>query len=120
MRQEHETEKSFNQLKEITQILQAQKASAKTSDNANISEIASQSALKPKTLRTKNHALKPTKRAFSDRQRTTIRDNSQSSANKSLETKESNHANAFKTEQEAFKPRLKNTQENKKGAHDES
>ncbi|GAA7286588.1 hypothetical protein HpM018_10580 [Helicobacter pylori] len=132
MRQEHETAKSFNQLKEITQILQAQKASAKTSDNANISEIASQSALKPKTLRTKNHALKPTKRAFSDRQRTTIRDNSQSSANKSLETKESNHANAFKTEQannsslratksdKAFKPRLKNTQENKKGVHDES
>lgn len=32
------------------------------------------------TARTKNSALKPTKRAFSERQRTTIRDNSQASA----------------------------------------
>ncbi|GAA8677732.1 hypothetical protein HpBT339_11280 [Helicobacter pylori] len=81
MRQENETSTIFNQLNEITQIMQALKRSGKTSDNANISEIASQSALKPKTVRTKNHALKPTKRAFSDRQITTIRDNSQVSAN---------------------------------------
>ncbi|GAA7245288.1 hypothetical protein HpBGD97_13930 [Helicobacter pylori] len=99
MRQKHETATSFNQLNEITQIMQAQKRSGKTSDNANISEIASQSALKPKTVRTQNHALKPTKRAFSERQITTIRDNSQASANKSLETKESNHANAFKSDE---------------------
>ncbi|TPH79543.1 hypothetical protein FIM55_03470 [Helicobacter pylori] len=98
MRQKHETATRFNQLKEITQIMQVQqKRSAQTSDNANISEIAS--ALNPKTVRTKNHALKPTKRAFSDRQITTIKDNSQASANKSLETKESNHANAFKSDE---------------------
>ncbi|GAA8170591.1 hypothetical protein HpKG121_22530 [Helicobacter pylori] len=99
MRQKNETFTSFNQLKEITQIMQTQERSRQTSDNANISEIASQSALKPKTVRTKNHALKPTKRAFSDRQIITIRDNSQVSANKSLETKESNHANAFKSDE---------------------
>ncbi|GAA7053018.1 hypothetical protein ACPDJR_07735 [Helicobacter pylori] len=48
---------SFNKLKEITQAIQVQK----------------------------NSALKPTKRAFSERQRTTIRENSQSSVK---ETKE--------------------------------
>ncbi|GAA9429105.1 hypothetical protein TH0950_14570 [Helicobacter pylori] len=100
MRQKHETATSFNQLKEITQIMQVQqKRSGQTSENTNISEIASQSVLKSKTVRTKNHALKPTKRAFSDRQITTIKDNSQASANKSLETKESNHANAFKSDE---------------------
>ncbi|WP_219030676.1 hypothetical protein [Helicobacter pylori] len=43
MRQKNETATSFNQLKEITQAIQAQKNSVPTSDNANISEIASQS-----------------------------------------------------------------------------
>ncbi|MFP6224304.1 hypothetical protein ACLGCM_08015 [Helicobacter pylori] len=42
---------------------------------------------------------KPTKRAFSERQRTTIRDHLQASANKSLETKQANHANAFKSDE---------------------
>ncbi|GAA7016187.1 hypothetical protein HpCHC88_14780 [Helicobacter pylori] len=86
MRQKHETATNFNQLKEITQIMQAQeKRSVQTSENANTSEITSQRALKPKIVRTKNHALKPTKRAFSDRQIATIRDNSQASAKKSNE-----------------------------------
>ncbi|GLP49853.1 hypothetical protein [Helicobacter pylori] len=90
MRQKNETATSFNQLKEITQIMQVQqKRSVQTSENA------SQRALKPKTVRTKNHALKPTKRAFSERQMTTIRDNSQ-------ETKQANqqgdNANAFKSD----------------------
>ncbi|RKV10954.1 hypothetical protein DDP51_00855 [Helicobacter pylori] len=76
MRQEHETATSFEKLMEITQAIQALKSSAKTSDNANTSEITSQSTPKP-TARTKNSALKPTKRAFSERQRITIRDNSQ-------------------------------------------
>ncbi|ANT42722.1 hypothetical protein JT151_07465 [Helicobacter pylori] len=84
MRQRNETETSFNKLREITQVIQAiqaQKNSVQTSDNANTSEITSQSTPKPKgTARAKNSALKPTKRAFSDRQRTTIRDNSQASA----------------------------------------
>ncbi|MDU9792030.1 hypothetical protein [Helicobacter pylori] len=81
MRHINETATSFNQLKEITQMIQAQKNSKQTSDNANTSEITSQSTPKPKgTARTKNSALKPTKRAFSERQKTTIRDNSQASA----------------------------------------
>ncbi|MCQ2760975.1 hypothetical protein JT212_07510 [Helicobacter pylori] len=81
MRHENETATSFNKLKEITLAIQAQKNSVQTSDSANTSEITSQSVLTPKIrARAKNHALKPTKRAFSDRQRTTIRDNSQASS----------------------------------------
>ncbi len=73
MRQKNETATSFNKLKEITQAIQAQKNSAQTSGNANTSEIKSQST-------PKKSALKPTKKAFSERQITTIRDNSQASA----------------------------------------
>ncbi|MGL2874210.1 hypothetical protein ACQKA2_06210 [Helicobacter pylori] len=81
MRQKIETDTSFNKLREITQAIQAKKNSVQTSDNANTSEITSQSTPKPKgTARAKKSALKPTKRAFSDRQRITIRDNSQASA----------------------------------------
>lgn len=80
MRHKNETGTSFNKLKEITQAIQAQKNSAQTSDNANTSEITSQSTPKPKgTAHAKNSALKPTKKAFSERQKTTIRDNSQAS-----------------------------------------
>ncbi len=105
MRQKNETATSFNQLKEITQIMQVQKTRAKTSENAHASEIASQRALKPKaTAHAKNHALNPTKKAFSERQITAFRDNSQTRANSSYE---------------AFKPGLKNTQSNKKGGSDE-
>ncbi|GAA9286754.1 hypothetical protein HpHA233_06580 [Helicobacter pylori] len=66
MRQKNETATSFKQLREITQLIQAQKNSAQ----------------KPKgTERTKNSALKPTKRAFSERQKTMFREtNSQASA----------------------------------------
>ncbi|MFP6193049.1 hypothetical protein ACLGBC_04910 [Helicobacter pylori] len=109
MRQKHETATSFNQLnKEITQAIQALKASAKTSDNAEASEFASQSVQAPKTrARAKNHALKPTKRAFSERQKTAFRDKSQASAKKSLETQQGNkqanqqgdNANAFKSDE---------------------
>ncbi|WQY78998.1 hypothetical protein E5L51_03380 [Helicobacter pylori] len=81
MRHKNETATSFNKLKEITLAIQAQKNSVQTSDNANTSEITSQSTPKPKgTARAKNSALKPTKRAFSERQKITIRDNSQASA----------------------------------------
>ncbi|WP_154449078.1 hypothetical protein [Helicobacter pylori] len=84
MRHKNETATSFNKLREITQAIQAQKNSSKTSDNANTSEIKSQSTPKPKgTAHAKESALKPTKRAFSERQRTTIRDNSQASAEES-------------------------------------
>ncbi|WRF68101.1 hypothetical protein FNE45_00975 [Helicobacter pylori] len=85
MRQKQETAASFNQLKEITQIIQAQKAS----ENTNASEPTQKSALKPKAkAQAKNHALKPTKRAFSERQKTTFRDNSQASDQKRLKTEQ--------------------------------
>ncbi|WQT58398.1 hypothetical protein E5D96_02535 [Helicobacter pylori] len=84
MRHRNETDTSFNKLREITQAIQAQKNSAQTSDNANTSEITSQSTPNPKgTAHAKKSALKPTKRAFSECQRTTIRDNSQASAKES-------------------------------------
>ncbi|WRF76807.1 hypothetical protein FNE39_01180 [Helicobacter pylori] len=68
MRQKNETATSFNQLKEITQIMQAQKTSVQTSENANTSEIAR--APKPKGAdHAKKSALNPTKRAFSERQK---------------------------------------------------
>ncbi|GAA9225400.1 hypothetical protein BTM377_13390 [Helicobacter pylori] len=79
MRRKNETATSFTQLKEITQAIQAQKNSAQTSDNANTSEIASQSTPKPKGgAHAKNSALRPTKRAFSERQKTTTRETNSS------------------------------------------
>ncbi len=84
MRQKNETATSFNKLREITQAIQAQKNSAQTSDNANTSELTPKQALKPKgSSHAKNSALKPTKKAFSERQKTTIGDNSQASAKES-------------------------------------
>ncbi|WQV49403.1 hypothetical protein KVM46_03620 [Helicobacter pylori] len=84
MRQRIETETSFNKLREITEAIQAQKNSLQTSDNANTSEITSQSTPKHKgTASAKESGLKPTKRAFSERQRITIRDNLQASAKES-------------------------------------
>ncbi|MGN8468674.1 hypothetical protein ACR9MN_06510 [Helicobacter pylori] len=113
MRQEHETAKSFNELKAITQAimlkngLQANathqatertqeannanakahtqeptQASAQTSENANISDLTQRTGLKPKTsAQTKKRRLNPTKKAFSERQITAFRDNSQANAN---------------------------------------
>ncbi|MFP6037146.1 hypothetical protein ACLGD5_07320 [Helicobacter pylori] len=85
MRHRNETATSSNKLKEITLAIQAQKNSVQTtSDNANTSEITSQSTPKPKgTARAKKSALKPTKRAFSERQRTTTKNNSQANAKES-------------------------------------
>ncbi|GAA7075214.1 hypothetical protein [Helicobacter pylori] len=116
MRQKHETEKSFNQLKEITQIMQTQKRSAQDSDNANISMIASQRALKPKAkARAKNYDLNPTKRAFSERQITTIRDNSQAKNKKCLKTEQCDNSNLrAEPSDETFKQGLA-TQQPKRG-----
>ncbi len=104
MRQKNETATSFTQLKEITQMMQAQKRSAPTSDNAEASEIASQSAPKPKaTAHAKKARLNPTKRAFSERQITAFRDNSPASDKKRLETQQSDkqgdNINAFKSDE---------------------
>lgn len=112
-------------------------ALAQASENANISDLTQKKGLKPKTsTQTKKGALKPTKRAFSERQITALRDKSQASANKSQETKQANqqgdNANAFKSEQannsnlrekpsdEATQNGLKNNQDNKKGANNEA
>ncbi|WP_120871113.1 hypothetical protein [Helicobacter pylori] len=101
MRQKTETATSFKELKEITQIMQAQKRSAQTSANANASEIAQASALTPKaSVKAKKGALNPTKRAFSERQITAFRDNSQASAKTSLKTKLSNTRNQPKRGQQ--------------------
>ncbi|MCQ2913478.1 hypothetical protein JT104_07735 [Helicobacter pylori] len=95
MRQEHETAASFKQLKEIMQIMQAQKARAKKSENAHENDSAHKLALKPKaSVKAKKGALNPTKKAFSMRQKTAFRDNSQASANLSRGTKSSHNANA--------------------------
>lgn len=84
MRHKNETATSFNKLKEITLAIQAQKNSVQTSDNANASEHTPKQALKPKgSVKAKKSALKPTKRAFSERQRTTNKNNSQASAEES-------------------------------------
>ncbi|WQX82765.1 hypothetical protein KVM77_01135 [Helicobacter pylori] len=123
MRQKNETATSFNQLKEITQIMQVQKAIAKTSENAHASEPTQELSLKPKSsVQAKKGRLNPTKKAFSERQNTAFRDNSQAIAKTSFKTNASHNANAFKTEQglnsnlrekpndEALKPGLKNNQ----------
>ncbi|MFP6102309.1 hypothetical protein ACLGAT_04350 [Helicobacter pylori] len=128
MRQKNETTTSFNQLKEITQIMQMQKWCAKTSDNAETSEITHESAPKSKArANAKNNALKPTKKAFSERQNTAFIDNSQARANLSFKTKASQNTNALKTEQannsnlrekpsdEALKQGLTTHQNNQKG-----
>ncbi len=140
MRQKHETAKSFNELKAITQAImlkndaltnathqesdRTQEARAKKSENAHENDSAHKPALKPKaTAHAKKHALNPTKRAFSERQITTIRDNSQASANKSQETEQANqqgdNANAFKSN-EATKKGLANKQDSQKGGNDEA
>ncbi|GLP17234.1 hypothetical protein [Helicobacter pylori] len=97
MRQKNETAASFNQLKEIMQARQAKKTSGQTSGNAEASEFKSQSAPKPKArARAKNYALNPTKRAFSERQMTTIRDNSQAAKQAN---QQGDNANAFKSDE---------------------
>ncbi|MFB1344293.1 hypothetical protein [Helicobacter pylori] len=116
MRQKNETATSFNQLKEITQAIQAQKASAKMSTNAHASEPTQEQANKPKTrVRAKNHALKPTKRAFSERQNTAFRDKSQASDEKRLKTDQGLKSNLRADQSDgAFKQGLA-TQQPKRG-----
>ncbi len=93
MRQEHETAKSFNELKAITQAIMLKKDELKdathqesertqASHNANAKahtqEPTQQTGLKPKAMpQAKKGALNPTKKAFSERQITAFRDNSQ-------------------------------------------
>ncbi|WP_237015635.1 hypothetical protein [Helicobacter pylori] len=88
MRQTNETAKSFNQLKEITQSIQAYQTPTQANKNAKESELTHKQALKPKdSTQAKKGALKPTKRAFSERQKTTLK-KPQASANARLKTKQ--------------------------------
>ncbi|WRC81957.1 hypothetical protein E5K90_03225 [Helicobacter pylori] len=117
MRQEHETATSFNQLKEITQAIQAQKASEQTHAKANASERTQAQGNKPKaTAHAKKVRLNPTKKAFSDREKTTIRDKAQASAKTSLKAiqAQGNSSNALQSDEDTQNG-LKNNQENQKG-----
>ncbi|MGL2718853.1 hypothetical protein ACQJ8C_05450 [Helicobacter pylori] len=117
MRQKNETASSFNELKEITQAIHALKNSAQTNANAKASEPTQEKSLKRKTTTSakKKGGLNPTKKAFSERQITTIRDKAKVYDNARLEAiqKQANNtnANAFKSDE---------AQENKKGASDEA
>ncbi|EMH39873.1 hypothetical protein HMPREF1427_00007 [Helicobacter pylori GAM83Bi] len=123
MRHEHETATSFNQLREITQIMQVKEARTQTSANAkDYTQEPTQKTtlkLKPKSsAQAQKERLNPTKKAFSERQKTAFRDNSQASDEKRLQTNQANNSN-LKAEPsaKAFKPGLASTQE--KGGSDE-
>lgn len=149
MRQKNETATSFSELKAITQAIQALKngalknathqesertqASHNTSTKAHAQELKQATGSKPKSsAQAKKGRLNPTKKAFSERQITAFRDNSQAIAKTSCETKASHNANAFTTEQtnnsslktepngEAFKPGLTTHQSNQKGGNNEA
>ncbi|WP_305872502.1 hypothetical protein [Helicobacter pylori] len=118
MRQWNETATSFNQLKEITQIMQVQKRSAQASANANASEPTQKQVNKPKGAeRAKNNALKPTKKAFSERQNTAFRDRSQASDEKRLKTEQEqgDNANAFKSNEATQHGKEKQPRKPKRG-----
>ncbi|MDO7813919.1 hypothetical protein [Helicobacter pylori] len=123
MRQEHETATSFNQLKELTQAIQALKkptpkknATNQASENANISDLMQATGSKPKSsAQAKKGVLNPTKKAFSERQITAFRDNSQASELKRLQTNQANNSSLrAKPSGEAFKQGLKNKQRGQK------
>ncbi|WRE27799.1 hypothetical protein KVD83_00895 [Helicobacter pylori] len=121
MRQKNETATSFKELKEITYIMQAQKRSAQNSANANASEITQQSmiTLKART-QAKKGALKPTKRAFSERQITAFRDNSQAHDKKGLKTEQGlNSSLRAKQSDKALKQGLETHQNNEKGGNND-
>ncbi|MFP6124219.1 hypothetical protein ACLGBF_03880 [Helicobacter pylori] len=122
MRQKNETATSFNQLKELTQAIQAQKASTKTSENAHAKESTQETGLKPKaTTSAKKWRLNPTKKAFSERTNTAFRDNSQASDEKRLNTEQGLKTNLrAEPSDEAFKQGLAKHQDNKKEPSDES
>ncbi|MGN8420112.1 hypothetical protein ACR9KT_04850 [Helicobacter pylori] len=132
MRQKHETTTSFNQLEAITQAMITLKNGAptnatnqesertQTTKNANASDFKQQSALKPKaTAHAQKGRLNPTKKAFSERQKTTIRDNTQASENKRLKTEQTNSSNLrVKPSKQAFKPGLAGTHQEKGGSNE--
>ncbi|ANT42925.1 hypothetical protein [Helicobacter phage PtB92G] len=134
MRQKHETATSFNQLKELTQIIQALKKGVpknatnqeseptQASENANTSDLMQRTGSKPKaSTQTKKGRLNPTKKAFSERQITAFRDNSQASELKCLKTEQANNSNLREEpNNKAFKPGLAKHKENQKGGSNEA
>ncbi|MGL2815465.1 hypothetical protein ACQKBX_05685 [Helicobacter pylori] len=108
MRQKHETAKSFNELKAITQAImlrqpiktasERKSERTQTSENANISDRTQKTGLKPKTsVQAQKGRLNPTRKAFSERQKTTFRDSerTQKRANalKTPKNKQANNSN---------------------------
>ncbi|PDX29999.1 hypothetical protein [Helicobacter pylori] len=72
---------------------QQQQTRAQTSENADISDLTQRTGSKPKAmLHAKKSALNPTKKAFSERQITAFRDNSQASDEKRLQTDQANNS----------------------------
>ncbi|RVZ06606.1 hypothetical protein [Helicobacter pylori] len=137
MRHEHETITSFKELKAITQAIMLKKGALKnatnqesdrtqTSENANAKahtqELEQERGLKPKAmLHAKKGRLNPTKKAFSERQITAFRDNSQASELKRLQTNQANNSNLrAEPSAKAFKPGLEKHQENQKGGKNEA
>ncbi len=122
MRLEHETATSFNELKEITQAIQAQKAIEQTRAKSNASEPTQETGNKPKTTaHAKKARLNPTKKAFSMRQKTTLKKGQESEQRLKTEqaNQQGNNANAFKSD-EATQKGLKNNQDSQKGGSNET
>ncbi len=92
------------------------------SHNANISDRALKQAQTTKTrIKAKNNALQPTKKAFSERQITAFRDNTQANAKKCLQTNQANNSNLReKPSNKAFKQSLITHQSNQKGGNNEA
>lgn len=129
MRQKHETATSFNEFKAITQAIQALKKGALKNAinqaNANeklekTQELEQATGSKPKSsAQAQKGRLNPTKKAFSERQITAFRDNSQASELKRLQTNQDNNSNLrAKPSNKAFKQGLATHQE--KGGKNEA
>ncbi|MGL2524854.1 hypothetical protein ACOWNZ_06450 [Helicobacter pylori] len=133
MRQEHETATSFNQLKEITQAIilkngtqanatHQESERTQEANNANAKahtpEPTQKIGLKPKAmLQTKKGRLNPTKKAFSERQKTTIRDSAQTSENAFKTNQANNSSLRAKQSDKALKQGLVTHQNNQKGGN---
>ncbi|MGL2898290.1 hypothetical protein ACQKA9_01935 [Helicobacter pylori] len=94
---------------------------SQTSENANVSDFTQQSALKPKaTACAKKERLNPTKKAFSERQKTALKKWLQEHHNAHLKTEQGKNSNSqAEPSDEALKQGLATHQSNQKGGNDE-
>ncbi|MBS3011090.1 hypothetical protein H8683_06300 [Helicobacter pylori] len=116
------TQESNNANANTPERTQQQQTRAQTSENADISDLTQRTGSKPKAmLHAKKSALNPTKKAFSERQITAFRDNSQASDEKRLQTDQANNSSLkAKPSNKAFKLRLAKHQKNQKGGSNEA